>query len=565
MEYVGYQEMSGEVSDNTVQVSVVITCFDQGEYLGEAIESVLEQDYLNVEAVVVDDGSGDDSPAVARQYAGVKYVRQPNQGLPAARNAGIEESHGKYIVFLDADDRLLPGALTAGVRCIRAHPECAFVSGGYCCIDETGRIVKQPAPACVDEDHYLSLLQGNYIGMHGAVLYQRAMLTAEGGFRTALPACEDYDMYLRLARLYPVFCHQTVVAEYRIHATSMSADVALMLPRVLQVLRSQREYVQTDQRRIAAYRVGLRYWKRFYARQFASRLPIRPAWDRRGSLLLGLFVMMRYAPREFLGTVYLQAVRPVLPGFLLRTAARLRGRPYYPPVGRVGFGDLRRTTPISASFGYERGLPVDRYYIERFLGVHSGDIRGEVLEVGDDGYTRRFGGNRVARTNVLHVSEGNPRATIVADLSRAGDIPSGRFDCIILTQTLHLIYELRPVLQTLFRILKPGGVLLATVPGITQISCDEWAQSWYWSFTRLSMRRLAEESFPSTCVEVEAYGNVLAATGFLQGIASDELDAGELDYLDPQYEMLVALRASRPACVTATCSTDREDDIQIST
>jgi len=257
--------------------------------------------------------------------------------------------------------------------------------------------------------------------------------------------------------------------------------------------------------------------------------------------------MMRYAPREFLGTVYLQAVRPVLPGFLLRTAARLRGRPYYPPVGRVGFGDLRRTTPISASFGYERGLPVDRYYIERFLGVHSGDIRGEVLEVGDDGYTRRFGGNRVARTNVLHVSEGNPRATIVADLSRAGDIPSGRFDCIILTQTLHLIYELRPVLQTLFRILKPGGVLLATVPGITQISCDEWAQSWYWSFTRLSMRRLAEESFPSTCVEVEAYGNVLAATGFLQGIASDELDAGELDYLDPQYEMLVALRASRPA------------------
>ena len=103
------------------------------------------------------------------------------------------------------------------------------------------------------------------------------------------------------------------------------------------------------------------------------------------------------------------------------------------------------------------------------------------------------------------------------------------------------------MLQTIYRILKPGGVLLATVPGISQISRDQWAQSWYWSFTRLSMRRLTEEYFPSTCVEVEAYGNVLATIGFLQGIASDELDVGELDYRDPQYEMLVVVRASKPA------------------
>jgi glycosyltransferase involved in cell wall biosynthesis len=539
--------MTGEVNGNRVQVSVIITCFDQGEHLGEAIESALAQDYTNVEIVVIDDGSGDNTPAVSRQYAGVKYVRQTNQGLPAARNAGIRASHGEYLVFLDADDRLLPGALAAGVRYMRAYPDSAFVAGGYCCINESGRIVSLQEPARIDGDHYLALLRSNYIGMHGAVLYQRKVLEKEGGFDASLPACEDYEMYLRLARMYPVRCHQTLVAEYRIHASNMSADVALMLPQVLHVLRSQHEYVQTDQRRMAAYSSGLRYWKLFYARRFFSRFIVGPAEESRGSLLQALSVMLRYAPREFLEIVYLQVVRPNMPGFLLRTAARFRGRPYCPPVGRVRFGDLRRTTPVSAWFGCERGLPVDRYYIERFLGANSGDIRGEVLEVGDDGYTRRFGGNRVARTDVLHVSEGNPRATIVADLSRADGIPSGKFDCIILTQTLHLIYELRPVLQTIYRILKPGGVLLATVPGISQISRDQWAQSWYWSFPRLSMRRLTEEYFPSTCVEVEAYGNVLATIGFLQGIASDELDVGELDYRDPQYEMLVVVRASKPA------------------
>ena len=130
---------------------------------------------------------------------------------------------------------------------------------------------------------------------------------------------------------------------------------------------------------------------------------------------------------------------------------------------------------------------------------------------------------------MLHVAEGNPEATIIGDLTCAGHIPSDTFDCIILTQTLHIIYDVKAAIQTLYRILKPSGVLLATFPGITQISTDEWSASWYWAFTTLSARRLFEETFPAENLRVEAHGNVLAATALLHGLAMEELRQEELD------------------------------------
>jgi SAM-dependent methyltransferase len=144
---------------------------------------------------------------------------------------------------------------------------------------------------------------------------------------------------------------------------------------------------------------------------------------------------------------------------------------------------------------------------------------------------------------VLHVSEGNPHATFVGDLTNADHIPSCSFDCVILTQTLHLIYDVRAALATLYRILKPGGVLLATIPGISQIDHGEWGNSWYWSFTALSAQRLFEEIFPPSGVEIETYGNVLAAVAFLHGLAVKELRQDELDHHDPNYQLLVAVKA----------------------
>jgi SAM-dependent methyltransferase len=145
--------------------------------------------------------------------------------------------------------------------------------------------------------------------------------------------------------------------------------------------------------------------------------------------------------------------------------------------------------------------------------------------------------------DVLHVAKGNPRATIIADLTCADHIPADTFDCVILTQTLHLIYDMRAAVRTLHRALKRGGVLLLTAPGISQIDRGEWGSDWCWSLTAYSARRLLEETFPPAGVEVETYGNVLAAVAFLHGLAAHELRRAELDARDPCYQVLVTARA----------------------
>lgn len=229
--------------------------------------------------------------------------------------------------------------------------------------------------------------------------------------------------------------------------------------------------------------------------------------------------------------------------------ARMYGKEYSPPPGWVRLGSLRRITPISRVWGCDRGMPIDRYYIEQYLTDCGADIRGHVLEIGDSRYTHQFGGERVTKSDVLHVKEGNPEATIVADLSYAPEIPSDTFDCIILTQTLHLIYDVRATIATLYRILQPGGVALVTFPGISQISHlaeKGWADSWYWSFTANSAHRLFEEVFRATNVKVKAYGNVLSAIAFLHGLAAGELTKEELDHRDADYQLLITVKIVKP-------------------
>jgi len=210
----------------------------------------------------------------------------------------------------------------------------------------------------------------------------------------------------------------------------------------------------------------------------------------------------------------------------------------------LDLGDLRRITPIDSGFGLGRGKPVDRHYIEDFLCRHAGDIRGRVLEVGEDAYTVEYGGARVTRSDILHADASNPRATLIADLADGSALPSDSFDCFICTQTLTYIYDVQRAVRTIHRILAPGGVLLTTVPGISQMSPydrDRWGE--YWRFTAQSLGRLLGEPFGAGNVEVEAYGNVLASTAFLQGLCAGDLSTEELDHRDQRYQMLVAGRA----------------------
>ena len=209
----------------------------------------------------------------------------------------------------------------------------------------------------------------------------------------------------------------------------------------------------------------------------------------------------------------------------------------------VDLGDLRRVTPIDENWGFERGTPIDRVYVESFVASHATDIRGRVLEIAAPDYTTRFG-HGVEQVDILMAKEGNPQATIVGDLTDAPQIPSDSFDCAIVTQTLQFVYDVRAAFATLHRILAPGGVLLATVPGLTRISPPEDAE-WgeWWHYTARSARRLAEEAFGERQVDVEAYGNVLSAAGFLYGLAASDLTPEELDARDRLYEVTIGIRA----------------------
>lgn len=213
----------------------------------------------------------------------------------------------------------------------------------------------------------------------------------------------------------------------------------------------------------------------------------------------------------------------------------------------VEWGNMRRLTPISRVFGFDRGQPIDRYYIDEFLKSYSTEIKGRVLEIGDSTYTDKYGGSKAVIAEVLHAVEGNPQATIIGDLGTGSGIPQNSFDCIILTQTLLCIYQVHEAIANTYLALKPGGVLLATFPGISQISrydMDRWGD--YWRFTTLSATKLFEEVFPPKNIEIKAYGNVLVAVAFLHGLAVEDLRKEEMDYNDPDYEVLIAVRAVKP-------------------
>ena len=225
-----------------------------------------------------------------------------------------------------------------------------------------------------------------------------------------------------------------------------------------------------------------------------------------------------------------------------------RYRLQWPRVGTVNPNNLWRVKPISRIFGLNRGLPIDRYYIEQFLSEHASDIQGRVLELGDNFYTQKFGGDRVTKSDVLHMVENNPKATIVADLTCADHVPSDIFDCIIFIQTLQMIYDTRAAVRHLYRILKPTGVLLVTSHGISKIGRREGIDPWgeYWRLTAQSARRLFEEAFPAGNIRIKTYGNVLTAIASLHGLSAEELRQEELDHCDPDFEVLITIRGIKP-------------------
>src|SRR5438874_647614 len=191
------------MSNRIALVSVVIPCYNQAHFLGEAIESVVSQTHSPIETIVVDDGSTDGTADVAAAYR-VRCVRQENRGLPEARNTGIRVSNGEAVLFLDSDDLLAHDAVAAAVACISSHAAAAFAFGRPKIVGLRGEEV---VPEPVESNFYEELLRRNYIMMPGLVLYRRWVFDRIGLFDPRLDAAEDYDLYLRITRSFPiVFC-----------------------------------------------------------------------------------------------------------------------------------------------------------------------------------------------------------------------------------------------------------------------------------------------------------------------------------------------------------------------
>ena len=365
-------------------------------------------------------------------------------------------------------------------------------------------------------------------------------------FDTSLRACEDYDLYLKIARNHPVLHHTNLVAAYRIHGANMSGNVPMMLHHVLLVQNRQQPHLRTAEEQ-KAFRHGQAVWKNYYATQVQQSLkngtsahPFRDAvFLLKSNPTIPLHFITNRAP-----SMIKSFIKKTVPSSGIRLAHKLGFHKNYKPApGAVDLGDLNRVTPLSTDFGYDRGGPVDRYYIEAFLEREAASIKGRVLEIGDNEYTLRYGGSRLEKSDILHVDASNQKATFIGDLSNAPNVPSDAFDAVVLTQTLHLIYDFKGALATCYRILKPGGTLLLTVPGITPIDHGPWGGTWYWSFTDRAMVQLTKELFPEANVEVKTYGNVLSATAFLYGMGLPEVPKEKLDHNDPFFQVTVTVKA----------------------
>ena len=278
-------------------ISVVIPCYNQAHYLGEAIESVLAQSYPYFEIVVIDDGSTDSTAEVAGRYPGVSCIRQENQGLSEARNTGLRHSGGEYVVFLDADDRLLPEALQAGIECLKTNPECAVTFGHYRLIASDGSFLKQRRQPVVGKDSYAALLQRNYIGVPAVVMYRRAVFASVGGFDSSVDASADADMYLRIARRFAVCGHEKVVADYRQHGVNMSGNPARMLRASLTVLRKQRRHVKGNNKYEEAYKAGTRNRRWRYGDRLVEEVRAHAREREWKRALEGILVLVRYYPQ----------------------------------------------------------------------------------------------------------------------------------------------------------------------------------------------------------------------------------------------------------------------------
>jgi glycosyltransferase involved in cell wall biosynthesis len=293
-------------------VAVIIPTFNQARFLADAIESVLAQTHPADEVVVVDDGSIDDPAAVVAQFPGVRLIRQDNRGPSAARNLGLRNCNANYIVFLDADDRLLPTALESGLACLAGQPDCAFAYGGYRLMSEEGDPVGPDSVDPIRGDAHLAFVRGCPISMPSTAIFRRDCLLEINGFNETMRRAEDRDLYLRITQKYPIAFHCRAVAEYRRHDQNATNDYLAQLKAVLSLLDFHEARITADAVTRAALREGRANKRRHYADQMVHTAVAH--WSAHhdvGAIVRDLVQSARWSPyftiRSLLGVMYRRA------------------------------------------------------------------------------------------------------------------------------------------------------------------------------------------------------------------------------------------------------------------
>lgn len=248
----------------TARVSIVVTAFNQEAFISEAVESALGQTVPATEVVVIDDGSTDRTPEILARHPAIRVVRQPNGGVSSARNRGIAECRGEFLILLDGDDRLDPRAVETGLAAFTERSDLAFVWGTHRTIDEDGRLISRKHKPGVTGSHYARLLYNNYIVSPGVAMYRISVLREAAGFDVSLRGSEDYDLHLRLTRTHPVAFHPAEVLEYRRHGGNTTRNSAHMLIITLKALAKQADAASRDANLHASYRRGVAAWMRLY-------------------------------------------------------------------------------------------------------------------------------------------------------------------------------------------------------------------------------------------------------------------------------------------------------------
>ena len=501
-------------------IAAVITCHELGRTLCEALASVERQTRPAAEIIVVDDGSSDiyTRQVLARiEREGTRVVQAGGRGASGARNLGAQLTTSEYLVCLDGDDTVEPGYFEAAGGRLDREPDLDFVSCAMRAFEGASYVWSPSAPTFVD-----AVATGGV--PHASTMVRRRLWESVGGFDETLRSFELLDFW---ASAIESGARGVILEEpllnYRVRAGS-----------------NYRRSIQPD-----VYLARLRH---LYSKH-------RAAVERHGLDLITAKEAFLVSQRDYRET--LESRKAAIHSELTRlrqdiaeTVATLESR----GLSRVEWGDLRRRQPLSERWGRDRGTAIDRYYIERFLAAHQGDVRKRVLEVRDATYTARFGGDAVTTRDVIDLNAGNAHANMVADLRRAQGIASDTYDCIILTQTLQLIDDLPAALAECARILRPGGVLLVTVPSVIRVDEEAGPDGDFWRLTEASARKLFADVFPIEAFEVFAYGNVMACAAFLYGLSVEEMDPADLDHVDRTFPIVIAIRAVKPAAEAAARS-----------